>query len=137
MKILPLRAVVLARRSKGLAESTRRAWSRRFDRQLGELLLLAPGKKHGRRLRKRYGRVRSCLFTFLEHPDVPPDNNASERDLRPTARYRKVTGGFRSGWGADLFAAARSVIGTASRWGVDAFHAIRAVLGGETVLSPG
>jgi transposase len=137
MKILLLRAAVLARRSKGLAESTRRAWSRRFDRQLGELLLLAPDNKHGRRLRKRYDKVRSCLFTFLEHPDVPPDNNASERDLRPTATYRKVTGGFRSSWGADLFAAARSVIGTASRRGVDAFHAIRAVLGGETVLSPG
>ena len=137
MKILLLRAVVLARRSEGLAESTRRAWSRRFDRQLGELLMLAPGNKHGRRLRKRYAKVRSHLFTFLEHPDVPPDNNASERDLRPTATYRKVTGGFRSSWGADLFAAARSVIGTASRRGVDAFHASRAVLGGETVLSPG
>ncbi len=29
----------------------------------------------------------------------------SERELRPTAIYRKVTGGFRSDWGADLFAA--------------------------------
>jgi transposase len=36
------------------------------------------------------------LFTFLEHPDAPPDNNGSERELRPTATYRKVTGGFRS-----------------------------------------
>jgi transposase len=42
---------------------------------------------------KRYGKVRSHLFTFLEHPDAPPDNNASERELRPTATYRKVTGG--------------------------------------------
>jgi hypothetical protein len=30
--------------------------------------------------------------------------NDSERELRPTATYRKVTGGFRSQWGAELFA---------------------------------
>ena len=41
-------------------------------------------------------------FTFLIHPDASPDNNSSERELRPTATYRKVTGGFRSQWGADL-----------------------------------
>jgi hypothetical protein len=40
----------------------------------------------------------------LEHPEVPPDNNGSEHELRPTATYRKVPGGFRSSWGADLFA---------------------------------
>jgi hypothetical protein len=58
--------------------------------------------------------------------------------LRPTATYRKVTGGFRSNWGADLFAAVRSVGGTAARRGLDAYQAIRAVLEGirhSTVLS--
>jgi hypothetical protein len=54
----------------------------------------------GQRLRKRYGKVRDHLFTFLDHPEVAADNNGSERELRPTATYRKVTGGFRSGWGA-------------------------------------
>jgi transposase len=57
--------------------------------------------------------------------------------LRPTATYRKVTGGFRSGWGADLFANVRSVVGTAARRGIDAFHAVRYVLHGATVLLPG
>ena len=98
---------------------------------------LAPTNPHGRRLRKRYGKVRSHLFTFLEHPDAPPDNNGSERELRPTATYRKVTGGFRSNWGADLFAAVRSVVGTAARRGSDAYQAIRAVLHGESVVQPG
>ncbi len=60
------------------------------------------------------------LFTFLDHPEVPADNNGSERELRPTATYRKVTGAFRSDWGADLFAGVRSVIGTAARRGVGA-----------------
>jgi hypothetical protein len=71
------------------------------------------------------------------HPDVPPDNNGSERELRPAATYREVTGGFRSGWGADLFAAVRSVIGTAARRGHDAYPAIRDVLDGEAAIQPG
>ena len=90
----------------------------------------SPSNQHGKRLRKRYGKNRSHLFTFLDHPDTPPDNNGSERELRPTATYRKVTGGFRSNWGADLFAAVRSVVGTAARHGADAYQAIHAILGG-------
>ncbi len=137
MKTLLLRAVVLARRRKSLAESTRRTYQRRLDREMTAIMVLAPSNRHGKRLRKRYGKLRSHLFTFLEHPDAPPDNNSSERELRPTATYRKVTGGFRSDWGPDFFAAVRSIVGTAGRRGIDAFHAIRAVLGGESVLLPG
>jgi transposase len=137
MKSLLLRAVVLARRRKALAESTRRAYLRRLDHDLNAVMVLAPSNRDGRRLRKRYGKVRSHLFTFLEHPDVPPDNNGSERELRPTATYRKVTGGFRSNWGAELFAAVRSVVGTAARRGTDAYQAIRSVLNRETVIQPG
>ena len=137
MKALLLRAVVLARRRKTLAESTRRSYQRRLDRDLDAIMVLAPTNRHGKRLRKRYGKVRSHLFTFLEHPDAPPDNNGSERELRPTATYRKVTGGFRSDWGADLFAGVRSVIGTAARRGTDAFQAIVAVLRGGAVPQAG
>ena len=96
-----------------------------------------PTNRHGQRLRKRYGKLREHLFTFLDHPDVTADNNGSERELRPTATYRKVTGGFRSTWGADLYAGLRSVIGTAARRGIDAFQAIRATLQGQSVLAPG
>ena len=137
MKALLLRAVVLARRRKILAESTRRSYQRRLDRELNAIMVLAPTNRDGRRLRKRYGKIRNSLFTFLEHPDVPPDNNGSERELRPTATYRKVTGGFRSKWGADLFAGFRSVVGTAARRGTNAYQAIHAVPGGETILLPG
>jgi transposase len=137
MKALLLRAVVLARRHRDLAESTRRQYRRRLDRDLDAIMALAPSQRDGRRLRKRYAKVRDHLFTFLDHPEVAADNNSSERELRPTATYRKVTGGFRSDWGADLFAAVRSVIGTAKRRGIDAYQAIHDTLRGQSALAPG
>ncbi len=100
-------------------------------------MALAPTNRDGKRLRKRYAKHRSHLFTFLDHPEVAPDNNSSERELRPTATYRKVTGGFRSDWGADLFAAFRSVVGTAARRGIGAYDAIKLTLQGASVLAPG
>jgi transposase len=137
MKVLLLRAVVLARRHRGLAESTRREYRRRLEHALDAVMALAPTDRHGLRLRRRYGKLRGHLFTFLDHPEVTADNNGSERELRPTATYRKVTGGFRSTWGADLYAAVRSIIGTAARRGIDAYRAIRATLQGQSVLAPG
>ena len=92
-------------------------------------MALSPDNRHGRRLRKRYGKIRNSLLTFLEHPEIAPDNNSSERELRPTATYRKVTGGFRSDWGAELFAGIRSIVGTAARQGLNPFDAIRSTLG--------
>lgn len=137
MKALLLRAVVLARRHRHLAETTRREYRRRLEHALNAIIALIPTNRHGQRLRKRYGKLREHLFTFLDHPDVTADNNSSERELRPIATYRKVTGGFRSTWGANLYAAVRSVIGTAARRGIDAYQAIRAILQGQSVLVPG
>jgi transposase len=137
MKALLLRAVVLARRHRELAASTRREYRRRLEHALDAVMALVPISRDGRRLRKRYAKVRDHLFTFLDHPELAADNNSSERELRPTATYRKVTGGFRSNWGADLFAAVRSVIGTAKRRGIDAYAAIGATLNGQSIIAPG
>ena len=138
MKALLLRAVVLARRHRALAEATRRAWRRRLEHDRDAVMALAPTNRHGRRLRRRYGKVRDHhLFTFLDHPDIAADNNGSERELRPTATYRKVTGGFRSNWGAEFFANVRSVVGTATRHGVDAYAAIRNAVNGAAASLPG
>ena len=137
MKALLLRAVVLARRHRDLAPSTRREYRRRLECALDAVMASAPTNRDGRRLHKRYAKLREHLFTFLDHPEVTADNNSSERELRPTATYRKVTGGFRSEWGADLFAAVRSVIGTAKRGGIDAYQAIRNTLRGQATLASG
>jgi transposase len=137
MKMLLLRAFVVARRRQQLAESTRRQYRQRLEHDLDAVMVLAPTAKDGRRLRQRYGQHRSHLFTFLDHPEVAPDNNGSERELRPTATYRKVTGGFRSDWGSNLYAAIRSIVGTAGRRGIGAYEAIRMTLQGNSVLALG
>ena len=88
-------------------------------------MALAPVAAHGRRLRRSDRKRRSHRFTFLDHAEVAADNNSSERELRPTATYRKVTGGFRAVRGAHFYAAVRSIIGTAARPGIGAYRAIR------------
>jgi transposase len=137
LKALLLRAVLLARRRHALKASTRLEYRRRLERELDWVLALQPSHRCGLRLRKRYLAVRDSLFTFLEHPEAPPDNNGSERDLRPMVVYRKVTGGFRSSWGPELCAGIKSVVGTAARRGVHAYDAILAALAGSNGLAPG
>ena len=39
-------------------------------------MALAPTQRDGRRLRKRYAKIRDHLFTFLDHPEVAADNNS-------------------------------------------------------------
>ena len=89
----------------------------------------------GRRLRKRYLADRAHLFTFVTDPDVPPTNNGSERDLRPSVIFRKVTNAFRSEWGVHFYAAVRSVIDTGRRHNCDPFDAVRRTLEGHPVYA--
>ena len=42
--------------------------------------------------------------------------------------FRKVTNGFRSDWGRNLFASVRSVVNTGKRQGLSAFQSIKKAL---------
>ena len=59
-------------------------------------------------------------FTFLSYPEVKPDNNDAERALRPVVIHRKVSGGARSDWGAQLVAQMFSFLETMRLQGNDA-----------------
>ena len=61
---------------------------------------------------KRLKKYRDYLFTFLYNPNVPPDNNASERAIRNIKVKQKVSGQFKSTNGAFCFAVLRSVTDT-------------------------
>jgi len=73
---------------------------------------------------------------FLDDTTIPPTNNASEQALRWSVIFRKVTNGFRSDWGRDLFAAVRSIVNTGRRQGFSAFESILAALNPLESLFP-
>jgi len=101
----------------------------RIERLCDHLLAHTVTQPEARRLQKRYLKHRQHLFVFLYRTDVSPTNNDSERALRHSVVHRKVTGGFRSQWGADAYAALASVIDTAALNGVNAFDAIQSLVG--------
>ncbi len=82
-------------------------------------------------------RLRGRLFTFLDHPGMPPTTIAANANCARPRHTARSTGGFRSDWGADLSAAVRSLIGTAQRRGIDAYQVIRDTLRGQSALQPG
>ena len=60
----------------------------------------------------RLVKYRDFLFTFLYHPKVPPDNNASERAIRNIKVKQKISGQFKASSGGHAFAVLRSVTDT-------------------------
>lgn len=127
-KRLLLRAVSIGRRRASLKDSTLAQYRADLDRRLDRLLAQPPTTTAGRRLARGIRKCRGDLFLFLTRRDVPYTNNGCERALRPSVVFRKVTGCFRSHWGARLYAAARSVIATGQLHDKSALEAIRDVL---------
>jgi transposase len=73
-------------------------------------------------------KVKDYLFTFLTNPNVPYQNNASERGVRKIKIKQKISGGFRTDDGADDFAKLHSIAETAMKNGNSKFNAILAVV---------
>jgi transposase len=103
-----------------------------------DALLAAPVEgAEASRLWVRFREHRQHLFVFLYDSAVPPTNNASEQALRHSVVHRKVTGGFRSEWGADAHAIVTTVLATARKRGDDLLTTLHAVLGPPALLPPG
>jgi transposase len=101
-----------------------RLLEKRLDR-----LLARHVSRVGANLLNRYRTHRASLFVFLQRADVPADNNACERALRPSVIHRKVMGSFRSDWGAPAYAALATVLNTAKRAGENVFHKLTNLMG--------
>ena len=128
IKRILLKAFVLHRRWLELAPTTQYQYLCRLKRDLATALAKIPTHADGLRLQQRYDDLRDNLFLFLEDTTIPPTNNASEQALRWSVIFRKVTNGFRSDWGRDLFAHVRSIVNTGKRQGLSAFEAILVAL---------
>jgi transposase len=128
MKAVLLRAFAIHKRCDALATSTLYQYRCDLRRRVARCLASQPTNPHGRRLQRRYTKIRDHLFLFLEDASIPPTNNSSEQAIRMSTVFRKVTNGFRSQWGRDLFAAVRSVVNTGKRHGLSAYQAIQKAL---------
>lgn len=95
----------------------RKAIEDRMDR----LLQVPIDKKHKELVcfSKRLKKYRQSLLVFLYHPNVPPDNNGSERAIRNVKVKQKISGQFRSFRGAQNFVTLRSVIDTLIKQSLD------------------
>jgi hypothetical protein len=108
----------------------------RFD----DLLLTQTRQPDCRRIWKRLFRHCDELFTFLDDPQVPADNNGAERDIRSLVAARNDGGTHRADWSADAFARLKSIVATGMKNGVRFIHygidVVRAKLQGARLPLP-
>ena len=85
-------------------------------------------RKEFNELKRGIIKCRDYIFNFLENPDIPSDNNASERGIRKLKVKQKISGCFRSDTGADAFHALHSIADTAWKNGQSPLDAILALV---------
>jgi transposase len=128
-------AIQVGKRRPDLKDTTLASYAARADQKLTRLMRAPVAHPAGRVLLKQIKAWRTKFFIFLTNRDVPATNNISEREIRPSVVFRKVTNGFRSDWGAQIHAGYRSVTGTARLTGKSALDAIRDLVDGKFALA--
>jgi transposase len=117
-------SIRLGKRRKELSAEAFASRRRRLDVRLHALLAQPWEQRHARRLVKRLRRHQSELFTFLDHPGVPPDNNHGERQIRPAVIARKNSYANGSEDGAETHAILTSVFRTLKQRGHNPVSAV-------------
>ena len=77
---------------------------------------------------KRLLQFESELFTFVEYPQVPSENNPAERAIRPRVIARKISGGTRSPAGSQTMAVLSSLFATWQLRGEESLSACQKML---------
>jgi transposase len=120
--LLAMKAAVEQARTRGdarLGDPERRTFLRRYEELLAAGLAAnpPPERQPGQKGRLKQSPARNLLerlwmgheevLAFLDDLTIPFDNNQVERDLRDLKVQQKVSGCFRSEWGADAYARIR------------------------------
>lgn len=128
-------AIRVGKRRPSLKDSTLSAYAAKAERGLDALLGFPASHPAGRDLQRQIKAWRNKFFVFMTDRRVPPTNNRSEQEIRPSVVFRKVTNGFRSQWGPAIHAGYRSVTGTARLYGTSAWNAIQDLISGTFTLA--
>lgn len=124
--MLDLIAVAMKqRREKPWDEIDREGLRKRLDELLESPLGTEDKEFVG--MRNGLASKKDCIFTFLDNPDVPYENNASERAVRPAKTKQKVAGLFRTFLGAEAYAVMHSIIDTAKKQAVSPFNELQLI----------
>lgn len=89
-----------------------------------------PKKTKGRNLFDRLCKHQDAVLAFAFHKKVPFTNNQAERDIRPTKTKMKVSGCFRTQYGAEIYARIQSFISTVRKLQFNPFNELYTVLSG-------
>lgn len=112
------------RLSKRRGEQSAEQFASRRQQRLHDLLAQQWKERHARRLVKRLRRHEAELFTFLDHPEVPCDNNHAERQIRPAVIVRKNSYANGSAEAAETQAVLMSVFRTLKQRGHNPVSAV-------------
>src|SRR4029077_1719975 len=124
LKRLMRDSIRLSKQRKELSAKAFTSRRLRLDVRLRELLAQPWEQRHARRLVKRLRRHASELFTFLDHAEVPFDNNHGERQIRPAVIARKNSYANGSEDGAETQAVLMSVFRTLKQRGHNPVSAV-------------
>jgi len=91
-------------------------------------------RRTGHNLLLRLKNYRDDVLRFLTDPQVPFTNNQAERDLRMMKCKQKISGGFRTTKGAEIFGRIRGFISTARKQGWNVFESIQQKVRGRTPM---
>jgi hypothetical protein len=104
----------------------------RLKQLIQETMEEGPASADIERMIKRFEKYGPCLFTYLENPNIMPDNNAAERAIRPFVVQRKVSGNFISPEVMNIYSIHMSLHRTCKRNGVNYEDVIVPLLKGDT-----
>lgn len=95
-----------------------------------------PKNSVGRNLLNRLTEYREEVLAFALEAGVGFTNNQAERDLRPAKVKQKVSGGFRTQNGAQVYARLQAAVSTFRKQGMNVFASLRDLFAHRSIVLP-